>query len=306
MSNNHRNLVNHTFHGPRFDDGGVDIDVLPDLLRFKTLLVEVAKEIWRRNHPDRERLPKNLDDSFLMKFYEVRDNCATIPIDRVLSTTDRECLWESEDELDDAAVLVAETIEAAGNDQPLPEQFPKHLIALFQDYGKTLRDDEWIEQRPAKRGTGVRYDSIVRERLTRWIDTPYEDAVDLTGEVTMARVSKPRMAIQLNDGREIEAAFRPEDEDTITSALRQHKTAKLRVQGRGQFGTDGQVQKVTEVTATMLLTSGESLFDASAKPIWDEFVDVLKDVPEHDIARLPVDGAERHDFYIHGEGEAAP
>jgi len=103
------------------------------------------------------------------------------------------------------------------------EQFPKHLLVLFQEYGKTLLHDEWIEQRPAKRDLGIRYDAAVREQLTRWVESPYEDAVDLTGEVTMARVSNPLMTIQLNDGRKIEAAFRPEDEDTYYS-LRSNST----------------------------------------------------------------------------------
>lgn len=302
MPTNHRNLVNHTFHGRRFDDGGVDLDVTPDLVRYKTLLVEVAKELWRRNHPDRKYLPKNFEDSLSMKFYEVRDNCATIPLERVQTAGDREQLWD-DDELDDAVNLVAETIQAAGNDQPLPEQFPKNLLSLFQDYGKTLRDEEWIEQRPAKREFGIRYDATVRERLTRWVESPYEDAVDLTGEVTMARVSNPLMTIQLNDDRKIEAAFRPEDEDVITTALKQHTTAKLRVIGRGQFGTDGLVRKVTEVTEVSLLSNGERPFDSSAKPIWEVFEEILADVPDEQFARLPVDGADRHDFYIHGSRE---
>lgn len=302
MTKSHRNLVNHSFHGRRFDDGGVDLDVTPDLLRFKTLLVEVAKELWRRNNPDRKNLPKNFEDSLSMKFYEVRDNCATIPLERVLTADDCEQLWD-DDELDDAVNLVAETIEAAGNDLPLPEQFPKHLLVLFQEYGKTLRDEEWIEQRPAKRESVVRYDAAVREQLTRWVETPYEDAVDLTGEVTMARVSNPLMTIQLNDGRKIEAAFRLEDEDIITSALKQHTTAKLRVVGRGQFGADGQVRKVTQVTEVSLFSSGERPFDSSAKPIWDVFAEILADTPDEQFAMLPVDGADRHDFYIHGSRE---
>ena len=301
MSKSHRNLVNHTFHGSRFDDGGVDPDVLPDLVRYKTLLVEVAKELWRRNHPDRKNLPKNFEDSLSMKFYEVRPNCATIPLERVLTADDREALWDEEDELDDAATLVADTIEAAGNDQSLPEQFPKHLLALFLDYGKTLRGEEWIEQRPAKRQSGVRYDSAVRERLTRWVETPYEDAADLTGEVVMARVGKHRGAIQLNDGREIDVAFRAEDEDKITVALRDHRTARLRVVGRGQFGTDGVIRKITAVCSTVLLPTGEIPFDSSAKPIWQRFAEIASMIPDDELRKLPVDGAERLEEYLYGE-----
>jgi hypothetical protein len=36
------------------------------------------------------------------------------------------------------------------------------------------------------------------------------------------------------------------------------------------------------------------------KPIWEQFADVFKDVPEEDIARLPTDLAAQVDHYIYG------
>ncbi len=303
MAKKHRHVVNHTFRGGRFEDHGIDLDVLPELLQYKQLLVEVAKELWRRVNPDRERLPKNFEDSLLLRFYEVQPNCATIPLERELED-EKIQLWESEDELDDAVELVARTIDAAGKDEPLPDAFPKHLISLFQGYGKTLRDDEWIEHRPARWETTVRYDTNVRLRLTRWATAAYEDFIDVIGEVTMARVSRPRMALQLPDGREVEAPFRPQDEDAITTALKDHETARLRVIGRGQFTSEGLVQKIIEIQDVNLLAGSQPAFDGSVKPIWEEFDEVLSGVPDQALSALPVDGAERHDFYVYGAHEA--
>jgi hypothetical protein len=39
---------------------------------------------------------------------------------------------------------------------------------------------------------------------------------------------------------------------------------------------------------------------AAHKPIWELFADAFKDVPEEELARLPVDGAAQHDHYIYG------
>ena len=36
------------------------------------------------------------------------------------------------------------------------------------------------------------------------------------------------------------------------------------------------------------------------KPIWQQFAEAFKDVPEEELARLPVDGATQHDHYIYG------
>ncbi len=305
MTTARRPVVTHTFHGARFDDGGVDIDTLPDLIRYKTLLVDVAKELWRRHHTDRKNLPKNFEDSLNLKFFEVQNNCATIPLEREFSVTDRESLFP-DDELDEAVLLVADTIEAAGLDRPLPEAFPKHLLAQLQEYGKSLREDEWIEQRMSQRPTSVRHDSRVRLCLSRWVENTYEDAVDVIGEVTMARISKPRMVLQLVDGREVEAPFPVADEETITTALKNHAELRLQVIGRGQFAVDGTLQRILTVETTRILPGGEVPFVAEAKPIWEEFAEALADVPEVELAKLPHDGAERLDAYIYGRAESRP
>ena len=38
----------------------------------------------------------------------------------------------------------------------------------------------------------------------------------------------------------------------------------------------------------------------SQKPIWEQFADAFKDIPEEELNRLPVDGAAQHDHYIYG------
>ena len=68
MAKKQYELVTHIFKGGRFDDNGLDVDVLPEVIAYKNILVETAKEIWRRKNPDRERLPKNFEDSLTLKF----------------------------------------------------------------------------------------------------------------------------------------------------------------------------------------------------------------------------------------------
>lgn len=296
-----RELVTHTFKGGRFDDHGVDLDVLPDLIAYKTLLVETAKELWRRKNPDRQRLPKNFEDSVSIKFYEVRKGSAAIPLFREVETDDQLSFLDSQrDELDEAVDLIADTVDAAGQNRTLPQSLPSNVVPLFENYGKTLRGDEWIEQIPTHRSYSVRYSPEVRERLTRWPQSSYEDDVDVIATVTMARVSRPRMGITLDDGREVEAAFRPEDEGIITTALKEHATAKVRVEGRAQFAVGGQIQRIVRVDRITLLPAGEMAFDSSAKPLWKVFTEIVSQIPEAELQKLPTDTAENHDHYIYG------
>jgi hypothetical protein len=301
MAKTKRKLVVHTFKGGRFDDHGVDLDVLPDLIAYKTLLVETAKELWRRKNPDRQRLPRNFEDSVSIKFYEVKAGSAAIPLFREVETADQLSFLDSQrDELDEAVELIADTVDAAGQNRTLPQSLPSSVVPLFENYGKTLRSDEWIEQIPTHRNYAVRYSPEVRERLTRWPQSSYEDDVDVIATVTMARVSRPRMGITLDDEREVEAAFRPEDEGIITTALKEHATAKVRVEGRAQFAAGGQIQRIVRVDRITLLPAGEMAFDPSAKPLWKVFTEIVSDIPESELQKLPTDTAENHDHYIYG------
>src|SRR5208283_3382576 len=111
-------------------------DALEELIRYRELLVNVAKVLWRRRNPGRERLPRNFEESLALKFYEVQPNCATIPLARLVPVENDRPLFPIEDELDEAVGLVTRTIEDAGQDQMIPEEFPKELLSLFEDYGR--------------------------------------------------------------------------------------------------------------------------------------------------------------------------
>lgn len=293
-------LVYHTFQGGRFVDHGIDLDVIEELVRFRNIVVDLAKILWKRNNPDKQRLPRNFEESLALKFYEVLPNCATIPLARGDRQDDTQSSSRIEDEFDQAADLLLETIEAAGADRPIPRAFPAELLDRFNDYGKSLRNDEWIEQRRSEKGVAARYDANVRKKLCESILADYEADVDLVGTVTMARVSSPRMAIELKDGGEVEAVFDPGDEDKITTALKNHAQAKVRVIGAGRFSSDGQLKRILSIKQLILLPLGKKEYDPSAKSILEEIQEIVSRMPQSLIDKLPVDGSARHDYYIYG------
>ncbi len=298
MSSGNKELVRHSFHGGRFSDHGMDVDALPELLLYKRIIAEVAKALWKTNNPERQRLPKNIDFLFSLKFYSVEPNCATIPLSR--NHSDQKSLFEEKDELDHAVELVCRTIDAASNGDVFPETFPKYVLPMFADYGRTLQDDEWIEHKPFNSKQGSRFDYVVRERLIKWVPEPYVDHIDIIGSVTTARVLKKRMAIQF-EGKEVEAEFTEDDEEKITSALRSHATTKLRVVGKGQFDIEGKLQKITHVESFTI--ADESNDAASHKPIWETISEIMAGTTDEQFGQLPADGATKLDDYLYGNGE---
>ncbi len=295
-----RELVKHVFKGGRFDDHGIDLDVLPDLLAYKNLLVETAKELWRSKHPGRERLPRNFEESLVVKFYEVEPGSAIIPLVHEYEADDQTSLIENDNELEEAVELVAETAEAAYHDRPIPNQFPTRLLPWFEGYGKTLREGEYYELQTKKRTTPARYDAVVRERLVNWSASTYEDAIDLIGTVTMADISRPRMAITLKDGKKVDAPFKIEDEETVLTALSKHSSARLRLKGRGQFSKTGALMKITATDGIGILPAGELKYDETVKPIWQVFEEIVKTIPADELAKIPTDASENLDHYLYG------
>ena len=302
MSDRPRLIVDHSFRGGRFEDHGVDVEVLKEVLLYNEMVTEVAKELWRSRHPDRERLPAHFEDAFSLKVYRIVPNCVTIPLEREAPADTQQPLFEFEptDELTLSVELIARTIEAASRDLPLPTGFPKRLLPFFQQYGTSLRAGERIEQLPYGWDHHVTFDNSVRERIVRVIDSSYTATVDLIGQVTMARVNKPRMALELDAGREVEAVFLPEHEEAIVTALKNHETAKVRVLGTGQYSGSGELQRIVDVDQVTLLPEGEVAVDSSAMPIWARFQEIASSLPPNAFDHVPPDGASRHDFYLYG------
>lgn len=301
MKTIHRLLVRHAFKGGRFDDHGVDLDVLPDLTAYKNILVETAKELWRSKNLDRERLPWHFEESVVLKFYTVEPGSAVIPIERVMTVEDQVEIWkEKHDELDEAVELVAAVADAGGHDRSLPPNFPSRILPMFEGYGKTLRDDEYFEYQLRKDVSPVRYDKIARERLIQRAAADYEDSVDIVGTVTMASVRRPKLGITLQDGREIEATFQPEDEATVLAALSEHNTARLKLEGRGLFKSGGVLHKIIETTKVTLLPSGQLPFVEGTKPIWKVMTDLAMEMPLEHLKNIPRDGSVNHDHYLYG------
>ena len=108
------------FEGDRFSAHTLDVDVTRELISYKRLVLECAKQLWRRRNPGRMRLPRGFEEGFSLVFSEIRDGSAGVPLKRRIEREDDELALTHEDEFADAARLVDEVIEAVGAGAPLP------------------------------------------------------------------------------------------------------------------------------------------------------------------------------------------
>ena len=109
----------------------LDEDALSELITYQKLLRETAKILWKQKHPDRARLPAEFEKKCQPKIVGIHQGSACVDIELLEYETGNEC--------EEAIELVADTIEAINKDTELPKNFPKQLLSLLRQYGKTIK-----------------------------------------------------------------------------------------------------------------------------------------------------------------------
>lgn len=296
-------LASLRFDGKRFEDHALDVECTQELVAYRTLVLECAKELWRRKNPGRVRLPKGFEDGFRLQFDRVESGSAVIPLRRVREVTQGEL--DLGDEFDEAAALIDSAISAADRDDLLPEQLPTNVIPLFRDFGRSLLPDEVLFTRARNCKREVAYTANARSRLGEWLGPTYEDAVDLVGEVRMANLGPGAFRLQIAETSAlVEGRFDANQEALVLDALKNHRSVRLRVKGTAEFSTrDRQIKRLTRIEQVALAPSDAVPFDETAAPIWEQLANIGRQAPAGTWESVPDDLSTRIDEIVYGHGE---
>jgi hypothetical protein len=292
-------VIDLHFRGDRFEGGSLEVDVLPELSEYQSILVAVAEAIWWSRHPARDRLRKNFRRDLQLRFRSVEAGSALTPLERRRPSGQTAMAFQHADEFDEAIAMVNEALAAAANGDRLPDRFPKSVLPLFGGWGKALGAGEWIDLRRPNDSTGVRFDRDQRTRLLGFIEQSYEDVVDQIGYVLATSVRKGRFELyeQLDTRRAIEVPLPERFEPTVLDAARDYENVRVRVKGRGAFDAAGRLLRFLEVDSidvfgadlngdidnTALLRAMETIADGVSNDGW---------------ADVPVDAAARLDEHL--------
>ena len=293
-------LASLRFDGERFADNALDVDCVGELSAYKRLVMECAKELWRRANPDYERLPKGFEEKLTLRFTEVVPGSAVVPLRRVALQLD------FDDEFDQAAALIDDAIAAADADELLPPALPRNVIPLFRDFGRSLRETETLFVQSRHRSTAAPYTAKARQRLADWTEATYEDVVDTVGEVNMANVRGGAFELTVVPGQPpVKGKFSEAQEAEVLTALQSHATTRLRVLGVGEFSqADRQLRKLLRVDSVAAATTTEPAYVEGIKPIWETLAELGASVPDEVWEKVPTDLAKRLDHYLYSSNEA--
>lgn len=281
------------FSGDRYDRCQLDEDALSELITYQKLLRETAKILWKQKHPDRARLPAEFEKKCQPKIVGIHQGSACVDIEVLEYGTGHEC--------EEAIELVADTIEAINKDTELPKNFPKQLLSLLRQYGKTIKTDESIGQITPKRSETIKYTADSRKRFLEKFNDEPRNLVEVKAEVTMVNVANQKLQLKLDDGRNISASFKIDQEKLVTEALMQHQTIRLEISGEAIFTLEGELDAIIDIHSLNIIPLQTSDTSTSKKPIWASFQEILNDVPNEMLDKLPSDSASELDHYLYGK-----
>ena len=299
MAGKWKEVVRLSFKGERFRDHALDLQALSELSQFQKMVAETAKTLWRTANPDRERLPSHFEERVRLCLRRIEDGSATAPLEVFIEEEDQKTFWEPEPvEINEAVKLAHEVFEALGADAPLPEKFPRTLLPEYAKWGQTLADDEAVELHVLDRKP-ARLTLVHKQKLEKLVETPHEDRVEISGEVFEADVKKGRFQIWSGEDTGVTVVFTPEQEEQVTTALKEHKTARMYVRGSGEYSPQGKLLRVLQVDELRLTTS-KTLYDQSARPIEALLEELAREIPQEEWDRLPSDLNDNLDHYLYG------
>ena len=299
MSGKWKEVVRLTFKGERFRDHALDLRALSELSQFQKMVAETAKTLWRAANPTRERLPSHFEERVRLCLRRIEDGSATAPLEVFIEEKDQTAFWEPEPvEINEAVKLAHEVYEAIEADAQLPERFPRALLPEYARWGQSLDGDEAVEMQVSEKKPA--YLTLAnRQKLEKFVETPHEARVEISGEVFEADVKKGRFQLWSDEDTAVSVAFTPEQEDQVTTALKEHKTARMYVKGSGEYSPQGKLLRVLQVDELRLAPS-ETHYDKSARPIEDLLENLAREIPQEEWDKLPSDLNDNLDHYLYG------
>lgn len=267
-------FVTLIFRGARFDEPGFPLEVLPELAGYRDLVLAVAKDLWQRAHPQRQRLPKGFEASLQLVLEGIEETNSVAPL---IARTHEEAtlfpLLGGHDYFEQARQLIERSMHAASTEQ-IPD-LSSELLARFSSFGKSLGDDESILVGPPGQKEGVTYNRAVRRQLLLRAHRSYEDNVDLRGEVRAADKDQEAFALRLLDGRRIEVRVPPLFFPIALKSM-QEEALIVRVRGVGLYDANGVLQRVTQVNDVSLLEEDEQEHSRGAASSVEDQIAALK------------------------------
>ncbi len=155
-----------------------------------------------------------------------------------------------------------------------------------------MRPSQWQNGRPLPVVSAE-----VRDNIAAQVPGRYQDAIRLRGHITAADVANGRFAIHDERARSIPGVFTREQERTVTTALRDHDSVVVEIDGEAIYEPDGSPYRIISVTAIRdVVANGGNVEET--RELWLRLAALGRTGAT---TGIPPDASENLDHYLYGE-----
>ena len=236
--------------GHRFDEHTVPFEVLRDFVGLEELLVELARRIHLKAHPERQRAARGLREHFQIGLAQVTPGSAKLKIVRL-----RPNELPLGDIFDQAKNVALAAMCAVFLNQPTPPDFPTDLFPLFERFGKSLKADEGVEFPPEGTRPAFTYDQKLRRHLIlRSGAKSYTEPVEIRGSIIEINDDLSSFTLREPDGKTHKASYKSPWRHTVIKAMDKRASTRVLLQATGIFdGSSEQLTRIQDPTSLDLL-----------------------------------------------------
>ncbi len=236
------------FAGGRFDAHAIPFEVLPDLAAYRSLLVEVAKMLFKQRHNNRVRVPKGFEDSFQIGLVRVEGGHSAVAVGVRLpprqTAPQGDLGFATYEEFEEAKTYVDDLIRRVQTTGEVPADFPTELAGRFNPFGQSLQTDEYIEL-GYDTPNPVRYDTFIRKRIVLSREKTYENAVNAVFTLDGGIASSGTIHVKDETGTAFD--FRPLSEFEFQKAYKR-PTQRVRLIGTGLYDRSERLRRLIDVS----------------------------------------------------------
>ena len=241
------------FIGKRFKHT-IPVELLSDLKTYCDLVREIAKGLYKKDNPEKHRVPKAFTNAFRFSLYDIEGGSAVANLVETYEEDVESEIIDARKYFLQAKSLVEETVRAGKDaDGSPPEEFPLRFLSSFEKIGRHLEADEKIDFGHGTKESAP-YGAEVRSNLISWVKADTESEISIVGRVTgITSDPQDEFDLRLPQGLTISGPYDPVQEPTVIEAFQKRLTHALRTVGTGVFDVRKRLIRVSKVKRVDLL-----------------------------------------------------
>ena len=271
------------FKGGRFEEHAIPLEVLKDLSSLKDILDDIARENFKTTK-NRQHLPINFDKNISIALGGIDKDSAILSLLFVaynsLSAPEFENYTYARDR-------IIECVRQASEDLPITA-ISKESLVLFDKFGRTLRENEYIELSSGNENNkAVIYSQKTRESILKKYDTPelLTKDISLKGKFYSVDTDKNTYGFKTIYGENIVSAIKDDFKYEIVDYIKQSlRDVFFFIEGVGVYENNklktiseiSQINQLDELDISVRLVELSTLkkgwLDGEGEPLSKEFM----------------------------------